>query len=128
MVVKDRLGKGVILVLMTLIEADDVAWTFVREVFRYYGLLRSIVSDRGTQFVSTLWGKVCQLLSIERKLSTAYYPQTDGGTERANSDLEALVRIFCNYNQNNWAMLCPILELMMNSCMNTSTGVSPFFL
>jgi hypothetical protein len=33
MVVKDRLGKGVILVLMTLIEADDVAWIFVRKVF-----------------------------------------------------------------------------------------------
>jgi hypothetical protein len=47
MVVKDRLGKGVILVPITLIEADDVAWTFVRKVFRYYGLLRSIVSDRG---------------------------------------------------------------------------------
>jgi hypothetical protein len=128
MVVKDRLGKGVILVPMTLIEADDVAWTFVREVFRHHGLPRSIVSDRGTQFVSTLWGKVCQLLSIERKLSTAHHPQTDGGTERANSDLEALVRIFCNYDQNNWATLCPILELMMNSRTNTSTGVSPFFL
>jgi hypothetical protein len=74
MVVKDRLGKGVILVLMTLIEADDVAWIFVREVFRHYRLLRLIVSDRETQFVSTLWGKVYQLLSIERKLSTAYYP------------------------------------------------------
>jgi hypothetical protein len=48
MVVKDRLGKGVILVLMTLIEADDVAWIFVREVFRHYGLPRLIVLDRGT--------------------------------------------------------------------------------
>jgi hypothetical protein len=46
-VMKDRLGKGVILVLMTLIKADDVAWIFVRKVFRYYGLLRSIVLDRG---------------------------------------------------------------------------------
>jgi hypothetical protein len=46
-VVKDRLGKGVILVLITLIEADDVAWIFVYEVFQYYGLLRLIVLDRG---------------------------------------------------------------------------------
>jgi hypothetical protein len=46
-VVKDRLGKGVILVLITLIKADDVAWIFVREVFRHYRLLRSIVLDRG---------------------------------------------------------------------------------
>jgi hypothetical protein len=46
-VVKDRLEKGVILVLITLIEADDVAWIFVRKVFQYYRLLRSIVLDRG---------------------------------------------------------------------------------
>jgi hypothetical protein len=58
MVVKDRLGKGVILVPMTLIEADDIAWIFVHKVFRYYRLPRLIVLDRGTQFVSTLWGKV----------------------------------------------------------------------
>jgi hypothetical protein len=32
-VVKDRLGKGIILVLITLIKVDDVAWIFVREVF-----------------------------------------------------------------------------------------------
>jgi hypothetical protein len=32
-VVKDRLRKDVILVLITLIEADDVAWIFIREVF-----------------------------------------------------------------------------------------------
>jgi hypothetical protein len=48
MIVKDRLGKGVILVLITLIKANNVAWIFVRKVFRYYRLLRSIVSDRGT--------------------------------------------------------------------------------
>jgi hypothetical protein len=128
MVVKDRLGKGTILVPMTTIEADDVAWAFVREVFRHHSLPRSIVSDRGTQFVSLLWSKICQLLNIQKKLSTAHHPQTDGGTERANSDIEVLVRIFCNYDQNNWATLCPVLELMMNSRTNTSIGVSPFFL
>jgi hypothetical protein len=36
--------------------------------------------------------------------------------------------MFCNYDQNNWATLCPVLELMMNSRTNTSIGVSPFFL
>jgi hypothetical protein len=53
-VVKDRLRKGVILVLITLIKADNVAYAFVRKVFWHYSLLRSLVSDRGTQFVSIL--------------------------------------------------------------------------
>ena len=113
---------------MDKIETVDVAWAFVREVYRHHGLPQSITSDRGPQFASSLWKQVCQLLGIERNLSTAYHPQTDGLTERANSDIEATVRIFCNYDQDNWAQLCPLLELMLNSRTNTTTGVSPFFL
>ena len=128
MVVKDRLGKGVVLVPMNKIETTDVAWAFVREVYRHHSLPQSITSDRGPQFASQLWENICKLLNIQRNLSTAYHPQTDGTTERANSDIEVVVRIFCNYDQDNWAQLCPLLELMLNSRTNASTGVSPFFL
>ena len=128
MVVKDRLGKGVVLIPMDKIETTDVAWAFVREVYRHHSLPQTITSDRGPQFASSLWKQVCQLLGIQRNLSTAYHPQTDGTTERANSDIEAVVRIFCNYDQDNWAQLCPLLELMLNSRTNTTIGVSPFFL
>ena len=128
MVVKDRLSKGVILIPLEKIEADDVAWAFVREVYRHHGLPISITSDRGTQFVSELWGKTCKLLGVRRNLSTAFHPQTDGATERANSDIEVAVRTYCNYAQDNWATLTPVLELMLNTRTNASTGVSPFFL
>ena len=98
MVVKDRLGKGVVLVPMNKIETTDVAWAFVREVYRHHSLPQSITSDRGPQFASQLWENICKLLNIQRNLSTAYHPQTDGTTERANSDIEVVVRIFCNYD------------------------------
>ncbi|KAG5288016.1 pol-like protein [Histoplasma ohiense] len=41
-----------------------------------------IVSDRGSQFISALWARVCQLLRIEQKLSTVYHPETDGAIKR----------------------------------------------
>ena len=128
MVIKDRLSKSTILVPLEKIEADDVAWAFVREVYRLHGLPRSITSDRGTQFVSELWGRVCKLLSVQRNLSTAFHPQTDGLTERANSDIEVVARTYANQAQDNWATLTPILELMLNTRTSSTTGVSPFFL
>jgi hypothetical protein len=128
MVITDRLGKGVILEPMRTIEAKDVARVFLRTFYRQHGLPAAIVSDRGTQFVSALWKRVCQLLKIVRRLSTAYHPETDGATERMNQTVETYLRTFVNGQQDNWADLLPMAELAINNRDAHSTGVSPFFL
>ena len=40
-----------------------------------------------------------KLLGIQTKLSTTYYPQTDGQTERVNQELEQYLRVFIDYRQ-----------------------------
>ena len=42
------------------------------------------------------------MLEIQMKLSTAYYPQTDGQTERINQELEQYLRVFIDYRQEQW--------------------------
>jgi len=37
------------------------------------------------------------LLGIQTKLSTAYYPQTDRQMERINQELEQYLRVFIDY-------------------------------
>ena len=96
MVITDRLGKGILLEPMRTIEVRDVARMFLRTFYRQHGLPVAIVSDRGPQFVSALWKRVCQLLGIVRRLSTAYYPKTDGATERMNQTVETYLRTFIN--------------------------------
>jgi len=39
------------------------------------------------------------LLEIQMKLSTAYYPQIDGQMERINQELEQYLRVFINHRQ-----------------------------
>jgi len=39
------------------------------------------------------------MLGIDTKLSAAYYPQTDGQTERMNQDLEQYLRMFIDHQQ-----------------------------
>ena len=84
MVVTDRLSKSIIVVPIKETRAIDVAQTLLEHIFQHYGLPTTIVSDRGTQFVSMLWTKVCRLVKITRRLSTAFHPETDGATEQAN--------------------------------------------
>ena len=47
-----------------------------------------MVSDRGPQFAVYLTKELNKMLEIEIKLSTVFYPQTDGQTEQMNQELE----------------------------------------
>jgi hypothetical protein len=59
-------------------------------------------------------------------MSTAFHPQTDGQTERANRTLEDMLQAFVNYRQDNWDQLLATAEFACNNAPNASTGMSPF--
>lgn len=128
MVVTDRLSKAVILEPMATITTEDVARALLTSLIRHHGLPARIVSDRGTQFVSFMWKRICELLGIQRQLSTAFHPETDGATERVNQVIEHYLRAYTAYGQDDWASLLPIAMLAINNRTATSTGISPFFL
>ena len=126
-VVKDRLSKNVILEPMPSMEAELCAERFLKCFVRYHGWPRSIVSDRGSNWTSRFWAKLCELLGIKRLLSTAYHPQTDGGSERMNQEIYAYLRAVVNHVQHDWDKWCPMAQLAINSRINTSIGMTPFF-
>ncbi|KAK1920526.1 hypothetical protein P3342_008287 [Pyrenophora teres f. teres] len=124
MVVTDRLSKGAIFVPLPDIKTETVVRAFLSQVVAYHWLPNAITSDRGSQFVSVLWERLCEVLKINRRLSTAFHPQTDGATERMNSVWEAYVRAFISWSQDDWATYCPMAQIAINGRDATSTGVS----
>jgi hypothetical protein len=60
-------------------------------------------------------------------MSTAFHPQTDGQTERLNQTIEAYLRSFVNYEQDDWVNLLPMAEFAYNNSVTTATGLSPFY-
>ena len=59
--------------------------------------------------------------------TSGYHPEGDGQTERVNQTLEQYLRIYCNYQQDNWSKLLPLAEFTYNNAPNATTGVSLFF-
>ncbi len=79
------------------IDALGLAEVIIEAVMLHHGLPDSIVSDWGSVFTSKFWSSLCYFLGIKRKLSTAFYPQTDGQMERQNSTMEAYLQALINF-------------------------------
>ncbi|KAL5612428.1 uncharacterized protein BROUX77_002584 [Berkeleyomyces rouxiae] len=125
--ITDRLSKSKILIPMQSYTAPDVARAFITHVFAHHGLPRAITSDRGPQFTGLFWTEVCRQLSITRRLSTAFHPETDGAQERSNQEIETYLRAFTAFLQDDWAALLPQAQVALNNRTATATGLSPFF-
>ena len=67
--------------------ASEIADVLYNEVFCRYGAPRSLLSDRGQNFVSHLVTELCKLFNVKRLKTSSFRPQT-------NSQCE-------NFNQNN---------------------------
>ena len=127
LVVVDRLSKmRHYIACRTTDNARDLAYLFKREIWRLHGTPETIVSDRGIQFVNEFWRQLCELLSVQRRLSTAYHPESDGQTERMNAVLEQHLRAYVSYMQDDWVEWLPIAEFSANSIFSETTGLSPF--
>jgi Integrase zinc binding domain len=108
------------------VDATGVAAIYAQQVFPHYGIPRKIISDQDPRFTANFAQAVCAQLNIKQNISTAYHPQTDGQSERANAWLEQYLCIYGNAEQDDWVELLPMAQYVHNSWINSSTGYTPF--
>ena len=127
MVVVDRFSKyGVFIPVQTKFSAEDAARLFFKYVVKYWGIPKTIVSDRDTRFTGRFWMELFKIIGSELNFSTSFHPQTDGQTERVNALLELYLRHYVSANQQDWAKYLDIAQFSYNLQKSESTGLSPF--
>ena len=109
-----------------MIDAPGLAEVIINIVMHHHKVPESIVTDWGSLFTSKFCSLLCYFLEIKRKLSTAFYLQTDGQIEQQNSTMEVYLRAFINWEQDDWAKLLLIAKFAYNNIKNASTGYTPF--
>ena len=125
----DKLTKMVHYVpTTTTVTAPQLATLFIREVCRLHGVPDSLLSDRDPRFTAHFWRSFWDQLGSKLVMSTAYHPQTDGQTERANRTLEEMLRHYVTWRQTDWDIHLPVLEIAVNNAQQSSTGFTPFYL
>jgi transposase InsO family protein len=129
LVVVDKCSKLLHLIPTTSsVTAPELADLFFREIVRHHGIPSSIISDRDPRFTSSFWSQLWKRLGTSLAMSTAYHPETDGQTERANRTIEDMLRAYVNQRQDDWDHLLTAVEIAYNNSKQTSTGFSPYFL
>ena len=129
LVVTCKFGGGVIYIPTTKEATAGDTLRLIRErVVAEHGWPAAIVSDSDARFRSALWSGFWERQGTKLLRSTAYQPQTDGITERANRTMLEALRACVQQNPQDWDLLLPDMQLAVNSSRNASTGLTPFFM
>ena len=127
MVVVDRFTK--IAHFVACHKADDASYItdlYLWEIIRLYGVPKTIVSDKDTQFLSYFRRSLWHLLGTKLLYSTTCHPQTDGQTEVTNRALSTHLRTMVQKNLKYWDIKLPHAEFACNRTPVRAIGCSPF--
>uniref|UniRef100_A0A8C6PUR3 Integrase catalytic domain-containing protein n=1 Tax=Nothobranchius furzeri TaxID=105023 RepID=A0A8C6PUR3_NOTFU len=103
-------------------EARSIAKVLAEEWACRFGVPRSLHSDQGRNFESTLFQDLCRLLQIHKSRTSPYHPQSDGLVERFNRTLLAMLSLFVEDDQLNWDSLLSA----KTTSVHASTAVTPY--
>ena len=95
-------------------------------VVRHHSLPDSIVINRGSFFTLNFWSLLCYFFGIKWRFFTTFYLQKNKPTECLNSLIEAYLRAFVNFEQNDGTRLLPMAKFAYNNAKIASTGHTPF--
>ena len=129
MVVTDHLSKMAYAIpCRKTITAREAAKLYLKYVFRYHGMPKVFLSDRGPQFTSTYWRELWKRTGTSLAFTSPYYPKGNAQTERYNRTFEEGLRSFVNTLQDDWDDKLIIFEFAYNDTTHPSTGYTPMFM
>ena len=126
-VIVDRLTKSAYFILVdTNYTARKYAEIYFDRIVTLHGVPLTIVSDRGSVFVSRFWGQLQHCLGTHLLRSSAYHPQTDSQTERVNQVLEDMLRACAISFLEKWNECLKLAEFSYNNSYQESIRMAPF--
>ena len=75
LVVVDRFSKyATFMPVSKYYSAEETAKVFFKHVVKYWGIPKSIVSDRDARFTGSFWSELFKLLGTNLAMSSSYHP------------------------------------------------------
>ena len=111
--------------LLRNIDTETVAEALL-DMHSRLGIPQEVLSDQGTQFVSSCMQAVSRLLSINRLTTTPYHPICNELVERFNGTLKKMLRRLCSEQPRQWHRFINPLLFAYREAPQEATGFYPF--
>ena len=119
----DRFTRWFIAAPMKEVSAETTAEALLHGWIQFYGVPKTITSDRGSQFTGHVWKNVMNILGIKHVTTTSYHPQSNGIVEIAHRRLKDALRM--QDNPVNWFENLPLVMLSIRTSFKEELECSP---
>jgi hypothetical protein len=127
LVIQDRLTRWIEFIPLSDMTAQTVARAFLNSWICRYGVPKRLISDRGSQFLSALFGQMCKFLGIANFTTTAYRPSSNGQNERSHRELHSYIAMYVNSASfDAWDTILQQAAWVHNSSKHEALHASPF--
>jgi hypoxanthine-guanine phosphoribosyltransferase len=123
---QDNLSKYLIAVPLHDQTAEEVSEKLLEHVLLIYGIPQAIVTDQGSNFMSDVFKRLCQLFQIEKLHTSVYHPESNGALERTHKTLVAYLRSYVDKQQMLWNQWLPFACFCFNTTPHSITKYSPY--
>ena len=102
-----------------------VTEAFVAHWVSRFGSPRILHQDNGSEFTSTMFKEMCDVLGIARTTTTPYHPQSNGQVERVNQTVQNMMKCICTETGKDWAEVAGLAASAYRAAQHESTGFTP---
>lgn len=96
------------------------------EIISRHGIPEEIITDRGSQFTSQMFGTMLRNYGIKHILIPTAHAASNGLIEKFNGTLKKMIICYINNQQDNWVDFLQDVVFSYNTAVQHTTGYSPF--
>ena len=106
--------------------APTVAKALVTQYFCKHGAVEELLTDRASNFCSSLMKEVAALYQMTMSHGAAFNPRTQGSCERFNRTLIQMLSNYCQEDPKHWDEWIPFVLFAYNTSLHSSTLYTPY--